>query len=121
MDLARIILSIVLALMLLVTGGGKVLGLPYAHANREKLSVHPVFWRVIGILELAAVVGLVWGIWFVPFGLAAAIGVALLMIGAFGFRLRTRDKAIVREGLADIAVFVLTLVVVLLCILTLAR
>jgi hypothetical protein len=121
MDLARIILSVILALMLVVTGGGKVLDLKYARANRDKLSVHPVFWRVIGLLELAAAVGLVWGIWFVPFGLAAAIGVALLMIGAFGFRLRSGDRAIIREGLADIAVFVLTLVVILLGILTLAR
>ena len=114
MELARIILSVVLALLLLVTGGGKVLGLPYAHANREKLSVHPVFWRVIGVLELAAVVGLVWGIWFVPFGLAASIGVALLMMGAFVFRLRTKDRAVVRQGIADIVLLVLAVVMIVL-------
>ena len=121
MDLVRVILSIVLALMLVVTGGGKVLDLAYARGNREKLSVHPVFWRITGVLELAAVVGLVWGIWFVPFGLAAAIGVGLLMIGAFAFRVRTHDRAIVREGIADIAVFVLTLVVITLSIISLTR
>jgi uncharacterized membrane protein YphA (DoxX/SURF4 family) len=121
MDLVRVILSIVLALMLVVTGGGKVLDLAYARGNRQKLSVHPVFWRVIGVLELAAVVGLVWGIWFVPFGLVAAIGVALLMIGAFAFRVRTHDRAIVQEGIADIVVFVLTLVVITLSIITLAH
>ena len=121
MELARVILSIIFSLMLVVTGGGKILGLPYARANRDKLGVHPLFWRGIGVLELAAVVGLVWGIWFVPFSLAAAIGVALLMIGAFGFRIRTGDKAIVREGIADISVFVLTLVVIALNIITLAR
>jgi len=114
MELARIILSVVLALLLLVTGGGKVLGLPYAHANREKLSVHPVFWRIIGVLEIAAVVGLIWGIWFVPFGLAASIGVALLMIGAFVFRLRTRDGAVLREGIADIVLLVLAVAAIVL-------
>jgi hypothetical protein len=119
MDIARIILSVILALMLLVTGGGKVLDLPFSRGNRDKLSVHPVFWRIIGLLEIAATVGLAWGIWFVPFGLAAAIGVALLMIGAFGFRLRSRDRSIIREGVADIAVFVLTLVVIVLGILAL--
>ncbi len=119
MDIARIILSVILALMLLVTGGGKVLDLQFSRGNRDKLAVHPVFWRITGLLELAATVGLAWGIWFVPFGLAAAIGVALLMIGAFAFRLRTRDRAIIREGLADIAVFVLTLVVIVLSILAL--
>ncbi len=120
MDLARIILSVIVGLMLLVTGGGKVLDLPFSRGNRESLSVHPVFWRVTGILEVAATVGLLWGIWFVPFGLAAAIGVALLMIGAFAFRLRTGDREIVRQGIADIVVFVLALVVILLSILHLA-
>jgi DoxX-like family len=121
MDIARIILSVILALMLLVTGGGKVLDLEFSRGNRDQLAVHPVFWRVTGLLEVLATVGLAWGIWFVPFGLAAAIGVALLMVGAFLFRLRTRDRAIIRGGLADVAVFVLTLVVVLLSILTLTR
>ena len=121
MDIARVVLSIILSLMLVVTGGGKIFDLPYSRTNRDKLLVHPLFWRGIGVLELAGVVGLVWGIWFVPFGLAAAIGVALLMIGALGFRVRTRDKAVLKEGLADISVFVLTLVVILLSILTLLR
>jgi uncharacterized membrane protein YphA (DoxX/SURF4 family) len=121
MDIARVILSVVLGLLLLLTGGGKVLDLAFSRGNREALSVHPVFWRVTGILEVAATVGLIWGIWFVPFGLAAAIGVALLMIGAFVFRVRTGDKEIIKQGIADIAIFVLTLVIILLSILTLAR
>jgi uncharacterized membrane protein YphA (DoxX/SURF4 family) len=121
MDIARVILSVVLGLLLLLTGGGKVLDLAFSRGNREALSVHPVFWRVTGILEVAATVGLIWGIWFVPFGLAAAIGVALLMIGAFVFRVRTGDREMIKQGIADIAIFVLTLVIILLSILTLAR
>ncbi len=121
MDIARIVLSIVLSLMLVATGGGKVLDLPYARANRDKLKVNPLFWRGIGVLELAAVLGLVWGIWFVPFGLAASIGVAVLMLGALGFRIRARDRAILKEGIADIAVFVLVLVVITLSIIHLSR
>jgi uncharacterized membrane protein len=107
--------------MLLVTGGGKVLDLPFSRGNRDALNVHPVFWRVTGILEVAATVGLVWGIWFVPFGLAAAIGVALLMIGAVGFRTRTRDRAIIKQGVADVAVFVLVIVVIALSVIALTR
>ncbi len=121
MDIARVVLSSILGLMVIVTGGGKVLNLPFSLVNRDRLNVHPVFWRVTGVLELTAAAGLIWGIWFVPFGLAAAIGLALLMVGALGFRLRTGDKAILKEGLADIAVFVLTAVVILLSALTLAR
>jgi hypothetical protein len=121
MDIARVVISIVLALMLVVTGGGKILNLPYATGNRDKLNVHPLFWRAIGALELAAVVGLLSGIWFVPFGLAASIGVALLMIGALWFRLRADDRAMRREGIADVAVFVLAAVVIVLGVVALAR
>ena len=121
MEIARVILSVILALMLVVTGGGKILNLPFSRSNRDKLHVHPQFWRATGVLELAAVVGLVWGVWFVPFGLAAAVGVALLMLGALGFRFRTNDRAIRLEGLADISVFVLTLVVIALSIISITR
>jgi hypothetical protein len=114
METARIIVSAVLALMLLVTGGGKVVGLSYANGNRDALGVHPVFWRVIGILELAAVVGLIWGIWFVPFGIAAAIGVALLMLGAVGFRIRTGKRGIVRGSVADFVVLAIAVALVIL-------
>jgi hypothetical protein len=120
MEIARIILSVLLALLLLVTGGGKILDLAFSRGNRDRLSVHPTFWRVTGLLEVAATVGLAWGIWFVPFGLAAAVGVDLLMIGALVFRFRTRDRAILREGIA-VVVFLLALAVVVLSILTLLR
>jgi hypothetical protein len=121
MEIARIILSVLLALLLLVTGGGKILDLPFSRGNRDRLSVHPTFWRVTGLLEVAATVGLGWGIWFVPFGLAASIGVDLLMIGALVFRFRTRDRAILREGIADVVIFVLALIVLVLSVLTLVR
>jgi hypothetical protein len=107
MELARVIISIVLALMLVVTGGGKLLGLRYASGNREALGVHPVFWRFIGVLELAAVVGLIWGIWFIPFGIAASIGVVLLMLGAITFRFRTGKAEVKRQAIADVVVLVI--------------
>jgi uncharacterized membrane protein len=107
--------------MLLVSGGGKVLDLPFSRGNRDKLNVHPLFWRVTGGLELAALVGLVWGIWFVPFAIAAAIGLVLLMIGALVFRARTGDRTVLREGVADVVVLVVAVVVLVLDFLTLAR
>jgi hypothetical protein len=121
MEIARIVLSVILSLMLLVSGGGKVANLPFSRTNRDAIGVNPAFWRFTGGLELAAVVGLVWGIWFVPFGLAAAIGLAMLMLGAMVFRLRSRDRAVIAQGLADIAVFVLALVVIALNVIDLVR
>ena len=89
----HIILSAVLALLFLLTGAGKVLGLAFAKRNRDRLGVHPTFWRVTGLLEWAGAVGLVIGIWWWPLGLAAACGLALLMLGAAGSRVRAGRRA----------------------------
>lgn len=114
MELARIIISVVLAVMLVITGSGKVLGLGYANGNRDALNVHPVFWRITGGLEVAAAVGLIWGLWYVPFGIAAAIGLVLLMIGAIVFRMRTGKREVKVQAVADVIVLLLAAAVVVL-------
>lgn len=119
MEIARVILSVVMGLLLLVTGGGKVLDLAFSRGNRDALKVHPLFWRVTGALEVAATVGLIWGIWFVPFGLAAAIGVVLLMLGAIGFRIRTGDKKVIGQSVADIVLLLLAAAIIVLSVLAL--
>ena len=85
----HLILSIVLALVFLVTGSGKVLGLAYAHRNRKALRLGPTFWRVTGLVEWAGAAGLVIGIWVPALGVAAASGLALFMIGAIVSRVRS--------------------------------
>ena len=119
MEIARIILSIVVGLLELVIGGGKVLDLKFSRGNRDALGVNPVFWRVTGVLEVASTVGLIWGIWFVPFGLAAAIGLVLLMLGAIGFRIRTRDAGIIRQSVADVVFLIIAAAIIWLSVLAL--
>jgi DoxX-like family len=115
----RVILSIVVALLLVATGGGKVLRLKYSQPGREQLRLSSVFWSITGSLELAAVVGLVWGIWFVPFGLASAIGVVLLMIGAIVFRFRSGSAAARRGAVADIVLLLISTAIIVLSVLAL--
>ena len=86
----HVIFSLVLALLFLLTGSGKVLGLAFANTNRDRLGIHPAFWRATGLLEWAGAVGLIAGIWWWPIGLAAACGLALLMLGAIASRVRAR-------------------------------
>jgi hypothetical protein len=117
MGLPRIILSIVVALLLLFTGGGKVLSLPYSAAGRKQLGLSIGFWRLTGALELAAVVGLVGGIWFVPLGIAAAAGVVLLMIGAIAFRVRASDDKARRGVYADILLLIIAGAIIVLSLL----
>jgi len=42
-------------------------------------------WRVIGLLELAGVVGVLAGLAWAPIGVAAAVGLALLFVGSHHF------------------------------------
>jgi uncharacterized membrane protein YphA (DoxX/SURF4 family) len=96
----HIIVSCVLALLFLVTGAGKVLGLGYANRQRDLLHVQPRFWRITGILEWAGAVGLVLGIWLPWLGVLAAGCLALFMIAAAFARIRASRRAGTTHGLA---------------------
>jgi uncharacterized membrane protein YphA (DoxX/SURF4 family) len=93
MEAVRIVLCVLLALLLLATGGGKLAGAASSHAIRDSLHVPAGRWKLVGGLEILGVVGLLAGIWMPQAGLAAAIGVVALMIGAVITRLRLgRDQ-----------------------------
>jgi hypothetical protein len=119
MEIARILLSVLVAVLLLGTGGGKVLRLGYSQRGRIELGLSQSFWILTGTLELLATIGLIAGIWLVPLGLAAAVGVVALMIGALSFRLRTRDPKVIRGVVADLIVAILAVAVVVLSVLSL--
>jgi DoxX-like family len=57
---------------------------------RDRLGVAPRLWTAVGVPEALAAVGLVGGLWWAPLGVAAAVGVALLMAGAVALHLRAR-------------------------------
>jgi uncharacterized membrane protein YphA (DoxX/SURF4 family) len=106
MEVARIVLDLLLAAVLLMTGGGKVAGAASSHAIRDSLRVAPGRWKLIGSLELIGVVGLVLGLWFPATALAASIGVAALMIGAIIVRKRAGESWF--GGVtADVVIFLL--------------
>ncbi|MFD5425651.1 DoxX family protein [Streptomyces sp. NPDC127084] len=94
MDTVRIVISLLLAALLAMTGGGKVLGAGKSVEVRDALGLSPALWRLIGAMELSGVAGLVVGIWLPVLGGAAAVGVVLLMIGAAGSRLRASDAGV---------------------------
>ena len=104
MEITRIILSIVLALLLLTTGSGKLAGLASSHQIRDSIKVSPVAWKLIGAFELVVVVGLVVGIWLPQVGVVAAVGVVLVMIGAIVTRVRAGGEQLTSGVTAD-AVF----------------
>ena len=93
MDTATVVVTILLAALFTFAGSIKLLGVPQSLAIRDHLGVRPLQWRLIGVCELAGVAGVLVGLVWAPIGIAAAIGLALLTIGAVAFHLRASDSA----------------------------
>jgi hypothetical protein len=91
--IAKVVVTALLAAMLGFAGLIKVIGVAQSLTIRDHLGVKPVQWRTIGSLELAAVAGVVAGLWWPPIGMAAAIGSGLLLLGAIAFHARASDSA----------------------------
>jgi hypothetical protein len=90
---AALIVTVLLTLLFTYSSLIKLVGVRQSLAIRDHLGVKPVQWRVIGLLELAGVAGVVAGLAWAPIGIAAAAGLALLMLGAISFHVRGSDGA----------------------------
>ena len=103
---AKVIVTALLAALFGFASLIKVVGLRQSLAIRDHLGVKPVQWRLIGLLELAGVAGVLVGLARPPIGVAAAIGLALLVLGAIVFHVRASDSvadtapAVIGLGLA---------------------
>jgi hypothetical protein len=104
--IAKVVVTALLAALFGFAGLIKVVGLRQSLAIRDHLGVNPVQWRMIGLLELAGVVGVLVGLAWAPIGVAAAVGLALLVLGAIVFHVRASDSvadtipAVIGLGLA---------------------
>jgi DoxX-like family len=99
------VLTVVLAVVFLISAGMKLLAVPYSVRNRDRFGLSPSLWRTIGVLELAGVAGLFVGAAVPLLGAAAGIGLGLLMVGAAATRVRARDPLVL--VLADVVVLAL--------------
>jgi hypothetical protein len=84
----HIALSLTLALLLLATGGGKLLGQASSHAIRDSLHVGAAAWRAIGALEAVIVALLLVGLAHPAVSRAGGGAVVALMVGAIVVRAR---------------------------------
>jgi hypothetical protein len=91
-DTATVIVTLLLAALFTFSSSIKLLGVSKSLAIRDHLGVSPIQWRMIGALELAGVVGVLAGLLWAPIGIAAAIGLTLLSIGAIAFHARASDR-----------------------------
>ena len=115
MEIAATVLSIVVALLYLASGGTKLAGQARQVETAQQLGIAFARYRLIGIPELAASIGLIVGLWVPALGAAAAIGLALLMVGATVARARAGRPA--AELVADVVLFALDVATVVVIIL----
>ncbi|WP_144751505.1 DoxX family protein [Curtobacterium pusillum] len=113
MHIAAVVLSLVLALAMLGSGVMKLIRNPRIVASMEKVHVTPPQMIVLGLLEVAATVGLVVGLWWTPLAIAAAIGSVVYFAGAVVAHLRAHDRDL-QGAVVLLALSVATLVVLLL-------
>jgi hypothetical protein len=91
MFIAAAVLAGLLAVLFASAGVDKFTGAQRQVDTAAKLGIPWRRYRLIGVPEVAASVGLLAGLVIAPIGVAAAIGLVLLMTGALAFRVRVHD------------------------------
>ncbi|MFF4692277.1 DoxX family protein [Streptomyces sp. NPDC001307] len=86
-----VILSVLLALVLFGAGTPKAQLKGNVPEGLMVKGLSAGLVRFIGLAEVAAAVGLVVGIWWQPLGIAAAVGVAVLLLGAVAYHVKWGD------------------------------
>jgi hypothetical protein len=92
MHIAFIVLSVLLAVEMAVTGAPKVIQLSAVRASAEHLGVSVDVDRLIGVAQVSAAVGLLLGIAFPVLSVVTGAAVCLLMAGAVGYHVKAADK-----------------------------
>ncbi|MFJ1707442.1 DoxX family protein [Kitasatospora sp. NPDC088346] len=92
MHLTAIVLSIVLALLMLMSGLLKHRPTARILALADTVHLSTGQLKALGTLQIAATAGLLAGLWFTPFAIAAATGLVLYFIGAVVAHVRVGDR-----------------------------
>jgi len=116
MTVASIVMPIVLAVLLLAVGAAKISRRPSMVANAEHLGYSASAYQAIGALEVAGAAGLIVGLFWPPLGIAAAVGVVALLIGAVWSLRRAGDG--MKETIPAIWVGIVTAATVIVTVLT---
>jgi len=91
MPAPQIALAAITCFLLLVAALSKVTGRQAMRDMAEHFAIPWPRYRALGFLELAAVVGIVLGLWWTWAGVAAVAGTVALLVGAVVSHVRARD------------------------------
>ena len=112
MTIALIIVGTLLAVAAAVSGAGKLRRLPRVVASMHAVGVTDRQMPILAALEFAGALGLLVGVWVVPLGIAAAIGLLLYFLGAVVSHIRARSP--IQETIPATALLILAVATVLL-------
>jgi uncharacterized membrane protein YphA (DoxX/SURF4 family) len=85
-------ISLLLAVACLFPAAGKLVSQPRMRQSAAHFGIPWPRYRLIGVAELAAAAGVLAGLWWHPFGIAAAVGMTLLLFGALITHRRAADS-----------------------------
>jgi len=91
MFIATVVVSILFAVILVASGGGKLAGQKQQLETMRKVKFPVDKMWLLASAEIAGAAGLIIGLFWWPLGVAAAIGLILYFLGATGSHLRVRD------------------------------
>jgi uncharacterized membrane protein YkgB len=91
-----VVASVVFTLLCLFPAAAKLSGHPRMRHSAQHFGIAWERYRLIGVAELAAAVGVLAGVWIRPLGVAGAVGMVLLLIGALITHARAKDAAVER-------------------------
>ena len=100
-------ISLLLAAACLLPAAGKLTGQPRMRKSAAHFGIPWPRYRLIGVAELAAAAGIVIGLWWHPLGVAAAAGMAVLLVGAIVTHREAADS--VKDMVPALVGLVLTL------------
>ena len=99
MSVIAIVVSVLLALVFAQAGQNKFSGSELARVCPGHLGISPGTYRLVGVLEIFAAIGLIIGVLAIPeLAAVASIGLALLMVGAVALLLRAGDPFRIAPG-----------------------
>ena len=93
LNVAIVVAGALTALFMLGGGVGKVTGQPAMRESAQHFEIGWERYRFLGVVEIAAAVGVVAGLWLNGLGLAAGVGVTALMVGAVLYHVRFGESA----------------------------
>ena len=100
--------SLLLTALCLGAAAAKLSGQPSMRQSAAHFGIAWSRYRLIGLAELAAAAGIVIGLWWRPLGVAAAVGMVVLLAGALVTHWRAGDRG--KDLLPATVVLVVTIV-----------